>query len=107
MHFKQLILLPLLLTAPFFASAEDGTAVVAIDQTYVLAKKDGLSPKGTILEESSTQDMKDAKMSMSIQGQVMEGTMTAKENAKVRKEFLANGTIRHTIIEKIKIAKCS
>ncbi|MGC6427102.1 MAG: hypothetical protein ACON5H_08920 [Akkermansiaceae bacterium] len=101
MSLKHLLLVPaLLLASPATSFSKDGEAAILEEKTFVFSSKGHLPKVGSVLKDTKVMSMKGAKMQLNIQGQIMEGRMTMKENEVNQFEILAADKIRYTVLEK-------
>lgn len=101
MKLKPFSLVPtLLLTASLVLPAKDQADIAIPEKTYVFSSKGHLPKVGSVLEDSQSMSMKGAKMQLNIQGQLMEGAMTMKEQEVEKYEILAADKIRYTLMSK-------
>ena len=89
---------PTLLLAATLPSICAETTVDAA-KTYILATKEESHPAGTVIEESNTMTMKNGKLDLNLQGQIMEGSMTMTETEQIKWEFLAADKRRYTLVK--------
>ncbi|MEN8693189.1 MAG: hypothetical protein ACN4GG_11225 [Akkermansiaceae bacterium] len=101
MKFKPLPLVSaLLLATSLSSSAKDGADAALSNKAYLLATKEYIPTVGTVREDKKAMLMKGAKMQLNISGQIMEGSMTMKDNEQEKYEILAADKIRYTLVQK-------
>ncbi|MGJ8695450.1 MAG: hypothetical protein ACSHYF_03980 [Verrucomicrobiaceae bacterium] len=87
----------LLLAVPHVSFAKD-EVVVADDKAYVLYQENHVLPAGTVLERSLSNTVKDGKLKISMQGEMMDGGMTMETTESDKLESLEGGKYRYTLV---------
>lgn len=92
-------LAPALILAAALPSFAADTDIAVQEKSYVLATKDYSPPVGSVFEKSADMAMKEGKMQLNFQGQVMDGSMDIKESELKKWEFLAADKRRYTLVK--------